>query len=258
MRHHNSNGAVARKTRDTGDEPAFLLGRVAGILERKARLLAPHDGANAVGKQRGFFGTGAIGRVAHPQVIGAFERVGRHRRVGLGEFAPGAVDRHDRAGFVQNRDMRRKRIHDRAREAFRRISDAVEFLAQRRRRGERLLKQADTYLPRESGLALHLRLLFQGSFPDRCLENRLSGALEPDQEDRGGKLRAVDLCACPLDAAVAVPDGRFDSFLGQLGGITAVWLPHRRVLPQGSRHEVRLISGAEHRDRGRIGGSEQP
>src|SRR5208337_2141986 len=97
---------------------------------------------------------------------------------------------------------------------------------------------------------LLLRPLFQGNIPDRRLENRLSSALDPGQEDGGGKLRAVDLRACPLDAVVAVPDGRFDSFPGQLGGITAVWLSHRRVLPQGSRHEVRLISGAEHRDRG--------
>ena len=138
------------------------------------------------------------------------------------------------------------------------IGDVLEFLAQRCRREQRLLQQANTFQPQESGLAIRLRLLFQGNIPDRCLKNRLSAAIDPGHKDGSGEFRAVYPRACPLEETVAFPEGRTDDLPDQFGGIAAVRLPCGRVFPRGPQQEIRFISGAEHCDSGRIGGGEPP
>lgn len=130
MRHHNADGTAIPNARDARDEPAFLLGRMARIFERKSLLLIAHNGARAGGERGRFVGTGARCRVANLQVIGPFNHIGRQRPIGLGEVASGAVDREDRSRFVENHDTRRQRIQDRAGEAFLNVGGALRFLVQ--------------------------------------------------------------------------------------------------------------------------------
>ncbi len=91
-----------------------------------------------------------------------------------------------------------------------------------------------------------------GLVAHRGLQKRLAVNLDPREQDDGGKILAREALMYPLEGVGSLAHGRLDHLLGLVGRDTAVRLPLGRVLPRATRHEVRFIPHAEHRDRGRI------